>query len=272
MSIKTIGVIGLGAIGGPMGRHLVKAGFTVVGYDVDDAVVQLAVKSGLREASSPREIAHSSDLIMILVGHEKQVDEVIFGPDGILEGARPGTVLGLGATVSPTYAQDLSRRLEGSGLRLLDMPTARSHLAADEGTLLVFGGADPETFELCRSALESFATDIFHLGPFGSGQVAKMVNNMILWACMAANDEGLRLGEQLGIDQDAMREALVRSSAANFPLIERSDTRPIPWAEKDMAIAQHEADRLRISLPVLGVVKEAIKAFKIKHNYPTPGL
>jgi len=99
-----------------------------------------------------------------------------------------------------------------------------------------------------------------------------MVNNMILWACVAANDEGLRFGESLGLDPDRLREALVVSSAANFALIERADERPLPWAEKDMIIAQYEADRLRFPMPVGGLVKEIVKAFKVRKGYPTPSL
>ena len=134
------------------------------------------------------------------------------------------------------------------------------------------GAGDPAIFDLCRPVLATFATDIFNLGEFGNGQIGKMVNNMILWACMAANDEGLRLGEQLGVDQEILRSALTVSSAANFPLIERSETRPIPWAEKDMVIAQHEADTIGFSIPLSGLVKELIKSLKRQRGYSTPSL
>lgn len=270
MTIETVGVIGLGAMGRPMGRHLAQAGYRVVGYDPDEGACLRAAPTGLRPLAAPKEVAHESDLVIIVVGFEEQVDAVLFGDDGILAGARPGLVIGLGSTVSPNYARELPERLEGRDLGLLDMPLTRSDQAAEAGTMLVLGGADETTFDTCRPVLSTFATDIVHLGPFGSGQVSKMVNNMILWACMAANDEGLRFGEQLGVDQERMRDALVLSSAANFALVERADTRPIPWAEKDMIIAQREADRLRFPIPVGALVKEAIKAFKVRRGYPTP--
>jgi 3-hydroxyisobutyrate dehydrogenase-like beta-hydroxyacid dehydrogenase len=196
----------------------------------------------------------------------------MFGADGIMAGARPGLIVGLASTVAPSYARDLASRVQGRGIRLIDMPLTRSERAAESGTMLVMGGGDPELFEACRPVLKTFATDIFNLGPFGSGQVGKMVNNMILWACMVANDEGLRFGEQLGVDQESTRAALVVSSAANFSLIERADTHPTPWAEKDMTIAQQEADKLRFSIPMGGLVKEMIKAFKLQRGYPTPSL
>jgi 3-hydroxyisobutyrate dehydrogenase-like beta-hydroxyacid dehydrogenase len=272
MAITTVGVIGLGAMGRPMSRHMVKAGYTVVGYDIDQAARQRASECGLRPLSSPKDVARESDLVMIVVGFDKQVDAVMFDDDGIMAGARPGLIVGVGSTVSPSYARDLAKRLEGRGIALLDMPLTRSDRAAENGTMLVMGGADPAIFEECSPVLKTFATDIFNLGPFGSGQVGKMVNNMILWACMAANDEGLRFGQMLGVDQESLRAALVLSSAANFSLIERADTRPTPWAEKDMIIAQQEADKLRFSIPLCGLVKEIIKAFKVQRGYPTPSL
>ncbi len=272
MTIKTVGLIGLGAMGRPMGRHMVNAGYAVTGYDTDPEACLLASEGGVRPLASPRDVARHSDLVIIIVGFDKQVDSVMFDQDGIMAGAHPDLIVGLGSTVSPSYARDLAMRLAKSGVDLLDMPLTRSDKAAESGTMLVMGGGEPMLFELCRPVLATFATDIFNLGPFGSGQVGKMVNNMILWACMVANDEGLRLGEQLGVDQESMRAALVLSSAANFPLIERADMRPTPWAEKDLIIAQQEADKLRFSVPICGLVKEMIKAFKIQRGYPTPTL
>lgn len=272
MAIKTVGVIGLGAMGRPMSRHMIKAGFTVLGYDPDQNARTRASEVGVRLLASPKEIARDSDFVIIIVGFDKQVETVVFGDDGILAGAHQGLIIGLGSTASPSYARDLADRLQGRGIGLLDMPLTRSAEAAESGTMLVMGGGEQEIFETCRPVLKTFATDIFNLGPFGSGQVGKMVNNMILWACMVANDEALEFGEKLGVDQESMRAALVLSSAANFSLIERADTRPTPWAEKDMIIAQREADKLRFSIPMGGLVKEMIKSFKVKRGYPTPGL
>lgn len=269
--LQTVGILGLGAMGRPMGRHLVAAGYAVVGFDPSADSVRRAEEVGVRALPSPKEVAHASDVVLVVVGFEQQVESVVFGDDGVLAGARPGLVLGLGSTVSPSYARDLAERLEDSGIALLDMPVTRSDRAVEDGTALVLAGGRDEVVEACRPVLATFASDVFVLGAFGSGQVAKMVNNMILWACVAANDEGLRFAEALGVDPERLREALVVSSAANFPLIERSDERPLPWAEKDMVIAQHEADRLRFPLPVGGLVKEAVKAFKVRKGYPTPG-
>ena len=150
------------------------------------------------------------------------------------------------------------------------MALTRGEPYAEAGTMLILGGGDKAAFEACQPMFRCFAADIFHLGAFGAGQIGKMVNNLILWACMSANDEGLRLGEALGVDQESMRAALVHSSAENFALSARADARPTPWAEKDMSIVLKEADAARMSVPLSGLVREMIKDFKRRKGYPTP--
>lgn len=267
---STIGIVGLGKMGRPLGGHLLRAGYAVVGCDPVPAAADAAREVGISVLRAPREVAAASDFVIVLVGFDSDVETVLFGADGLLAGARPGLAVGIGSTISPSYARALIERTQGSGVALLDMPSARGESAIQAGEVLIFGGGDPGVFERWRPALSSFASDIFHLGPFGAGQVAKMVNNLILWACMSANDEGLRLGESLGLEPDRLREALAVSSAQNWSLSTRAEDRPMPWAEKDMMIVLQEADTARLSVPVCGVVKEAIKAYKIRRNLPTP--
>src|SRR6202012_642495 len=189
---------------------------------------------------------------------------------GIGEAARPGLIVGMGSTVAPSFARDLARRLDGTGVVLIDMALTRGEPFAEAGTMLVLGGGDEAAFEAGRPVLRSFASDIFHLGPCGAGQVGKMVNNSILWACMMANDEGLRLGEALGVDAAKLREALGHSSAANFSLTARADERPTPWAEKDMRIVLKEAAAAGLDMPIAKLVEQRIADFKRRKNYPTP--
>jgi 3-hydroxyisobutyrate dehydrogenase-like beta-hydroxyacid dehydrogenase len=157
-----------------------------------------------------------------------------------------------------------------TGMTLLDMPLTRGEPAAEAGKLLVMAGGDDAAFAAARPAIASFASTIFHLGPLGAGQIGKMVNNMILWACTTANLEGFDLAEKLGVDRETMREALLQSSASNWAMETRPESAPMPWAEKDMRIALAEADRLRFSIPVAGVVTEAVKKVKQDRGWPTP--
>ena len=267
---KRIGIVGLGAMGRPMARHLLAKGFSVAGSDLSGAARDAAASLGVSIAPNPKALAAASDAVLVVVGFDAEIERVVFGADGVAAAARPGLILAIGSTIAPSYARRLAERLAGSGLILIDMALTRGEPFAETGTMLILGGGDACAFEACRPVFSAFASDIFNLGPFGAGQVGKMVNNSILWACMAANDEGLRLGEALGVDQETMRAALVHSSAENFALSARADARPTPWAEKDMAIVLKEADGAGMSLPLAGLVREQIKAFKRRKGYPTP--
>ncbi len=268
--IERVGILGLGKMGSPMARHLLAKGFKVVGYDPSAVAIASARKIELRLAASAREVAAQSDLVIVVVGFDSEVEEVLFGADGVLAGAHPGLIVALGSTVAPRYAKRLGERLAERRIILLDIPLTRGEAAAVTGKLLILGAGDERAFEACRPAFQSFAADIFHLGEAGAGQVAKMVNNLILWACMTANDEGLRLAEALGVEPEKLRKALHHSSAQNWSMDTRAEESGMPWAEKDMRIVLHEADIARIALPVCGAVKEGIKALKIRMGLPMP--
>lgn len=267
---RRIGILGLGAMGRPMARHLIAKGFAVAGCDPVAAACERAAALGVEIIGSPRLLAERSDAVLIVVGFDAQVERAVFGPGGIRDAARPGLVVAMGSTIAPSYARDLARRLDGSGIVLIDMALTRGEPFAEAGTMLVLGGGDRAAFAACEPMMRCFASDIFHLGPFGAGQVGKMVNNLILWACMSANDEGLRLGAALGVDAEKLRDALTHSSAENFSLSARADERPTPWAEKDMRIVLQEAAAAKLELPLSSLVKERIVDFKRRKGYPTP--
>lgn len=268
--MTTIGIVGLGKMGRPVGRHLIANGYAVVGHDPDAAAAAEATALGIATLASPAETAARSDLVMVLAGFDEEVERAVFGQDGIVSGARDGLVLAIGSTIAPGYAEDMARRLEGRAIGLLDVPSTRGQRALEKGEVLILGGGDADLFAAWRPMLACFAAEVFHFGPFGAGQVAKMANNMILWACTAANDEAMRLAESLGVDPETLRQALGISSAQNWALSTRAEERPMPWAEKDMTIVLREADRMRMSLPVAGTIKEAIKGYKIRRGIPAP--
>jgi 3-hydroxyisobutyrate dehydrogenase-like beta-hydroxyacid dehydrogenase len=268
--VRRVGIIGLGKMGQPMARHLRKAQFEVTAYDIDEHARGQAERSGITLAASPRAVAERSDFVIVVVGFDQEAETVLLGRDGIGAAARPGLIVGIASTVAPRTMARLAARLAGTGLVLLDMPLTRGEPAAEAGQLLVMVGGDAQAFESCRPALASFASSIFHIGDLGAGQVGKMVNNLILWSCISANHEGFKLAERLGVDQERLRAALLESSAANWALETRPETMPMPWAEKDMRIVQSEADRLRLSVPLCGVVAEVVKSVKIERGWPTP--
>ncbi len=271
-SMKCVGIIGVGKMGLPIARHLLARGFEVCAFDLEPSLIAGAERLGATGCASAGQVAAQSELVIVVVGFDSEVLGVFSAEDGILNGARDGAVIAVASTVYPETMPRLDRLARGTGkaLRVIDIPICRGEPAAEAGTLLLLGGGDAAVFEACRPAFECFASDIELLGGLGAGQVGKMINNLLLWACVSANYEGLKLGEALGLDSEVLRKALLKSSGRNWALETWLQPRPMPWAEKDMSIVMHEADLCRLSLPLAGVVKEVIKGIKIEKGFVAP--
>ncbi len=270
LEICNVGVVGLGAMGGQLARHLCEAGFVVTGHDVRDEAMESAEQSGVDRAASLSDIAARSDLVIIGVGFDSEVEAVIFGDDALLAGARPGTVIAIASTAAPATMKKIVARADRPDLTFLDIPMCRGEQAAIDGKLLIMGGGDAAAFDACRPAFETFSNSIHYLGELGAGQVGKLVNNLILWACISANYEGLKLAESLDVDAAPLVTALLDSSAHNWAMESGVGALPMPWAEKDMTIVLQEADEARVSLPLSGTIKEVIKGIKIELGQDMP--
>lgn len=268
--LSRIGVVGLGKMGRPIARHLARKGWNVMGLDTSKIAADIAAAEGIATTCSLPQLAASSDMVIILAGFDAEVEAIIFGSDGLLAHSRPDQVVVISSTVSPRTIAHIGSRLEGKRIRLVDAPITRGERAAEEGKLLIMAGGETDAVELCRPVFEAFSNSIHHLGGVGSGQTGKLINNLILWACMSANYEGMKLAQALNLDIETLRTALVQSSANNWSLENQAEKMPVPWAEKDMSIVLKEADFARVSLPLCGVVKEVIKGFKLEHGLATP--
>ena len=161
-AIRRIGILGLGAMGAPMARHLVAKGYNVTGHDPVDTARRAA--GAISILDSPCEVAKASDLVIVVVGFDHQVEHALFGAGGVMEAARPGLVIAIGSTIAPRHAKHLAERAAKEGVVLLDAPLARGEQAAIAGKLLLFGAGDETAFEACRPAFSAFASDIFHFG------------------------------------------------------------------------------------------------------------
>lgn len=265
----SVGVIGLGKMGGQLARHLSAAGFETRGYDVRAEAMAAAEADGAQATASPAALAAASDLVIVGVGFDSELEAALFGPGGVMESPRPGSTVAVASTVAPATMAKIAGRIGGK-VSVLDIPMARGEQAAIDGNLLIFGGGDRAVFDRWRPAFSTFSDSIHHLGPVGAGQVGKLVNNAILWACISANEEGFALAGALGVAAAPLREALLRSSAQNWALDSEAVERPMPWAEKDMTIVLKEADAARLSLPLCGTVKEVIKGVKIARGQAMP--
>jgi 3-hydroxyisobutyrate dehydrogenase-like beta-hydroxyacid dehydrogenase len=264
--VTHVGVIGLGKMGRPIARHLLRGGFKVYGLDVEPAAMKIAESAGVTLCTTPAQLASRCDLVVVLTAFEEQVEKVLFGADGVAEGAGSGCIVAVAATINPDGMMSIAHRLAERDIIALDIPICRGEAAAEAGKLLITGGGDEGAFRDCRAAFETFADSIHRVGDIGAGQVGKMVNNLILWACISANSEGFKLASRYGVDLEALRDMLLDSSAQNWAMSTRIDQQPMPWAEKDMMIVLSEADRLRLSLPLCGSVKEVIKGIKIERG------
>ena len=269
--IRKVGIVGLGKMGLPMARHIAKGGYEVLGADVNAESLAAARAAGVTISASPAAMAKACDFVIVVVGFDKEAETVILGPEGLASGAHSGLVVGIASTVAPSTMKKLAARVAGTGIALIDMPLTRGEWAAEAAQLLVMAGGDIATFERVKPVLACFSDSIHHIGELGAGQVGKMVNNLVLWACISANDEAYKLAAANGVDRERLRTALLESSAANWPMKLDIQKQPMPWAEKDMRILLAEADKLRISVPLAGVVAQTVKTVKYDHGWPTPG-
>ena len=268
--IRNVGVIGLGKMGLPMARHLVSKGFDVYGFDIHAPQLDAAARVGVKLRSNPMEVAAASDLILIVVGFDDEVMDVVQSEDGLLAGAKRGSVIAVASTVGADTMREVQKLAAQKEVDVIDAPLCRGEPAAESGTLLVLVGGDEAVFARCRPVLEAFGSDVIHVGDIGAGQIGKMINNLLLWACVSANWEGLKLGKALGVDPERLRQALVLSSGNNWALETWLQPRPMPWAEKDMSIVMDHADKARLSLPMCGVTREVIKGIKLERGLAPP--
>lgn len=259
MKIASVGVLGLGRMGLPMARHLLRAGFTVWGFDPDQP--QLAALSGAGGAplrSAPA-VAEQSEAVLIMVADDTQVKDVTVGPSGVLGAAKPGTVLIISSTVKPSTCREIAAAAEKRGVKVLDAPVARGQRAAEEGTLTVFVGGEHATFERCRPIFQAFGKEVVHIDEHvGSGQVAKLVNNLILWAGVVAVHESLALAERLGVSPARLRAALQHGSADSYALRELHLVN-LTWPHKDLEQASEVAAEAGTELPLANCVGTLIR-------------
>lgn len=254
-----VGFIGIGRMGRPMCRHLLDRGYALTVYDVNPEAVRPVVAAGAQAAASPRDVAAASDVTVMMVGFPEQAEAALMGSDGLLAGTRPGSHLIMGSTVTPGDVRRWADLAQKQGVGLLDAPVCRGEPAAESGNLLWLAGGEPEVLEACRPVLAACGPEIFYLGGVGSGQVAKAINNMILWACLITNHEGFRLGASYGLDPEALRQALLSSSARNWIMENWGIRRQIPWAHKDMRFVLDMAEEAGMSLPLAGLVRELVR-------------
>jgi len=207
--IRRIGFIGLGLMGRPMTKNLLKAGYDLTVYDINREAVKEVLGLGAKEASSPKEVAESVDAIMLSLPADSEVEEVILGKDGILDGGRPGSVLVDMSTISPLTAKRMAEVLEKQEMEMLDAPVSGGQEGAREASLTIMAGGKPEIFERIEPVLQKLGKNVTYIGGHGAGQVAKAANQIIVGLTIEAVAEGLVFAAKSGVDPEKVRKALL---------------------------------------------------------------
>ena len=256
-----VGVLGAGRMGGPIIGHLVRAGYPALVYDPNEDTRAAVGARGARFTTTAGQIAEDCGVVLVCVGYEEQVTALLTGEAGLLATMRPGTVVAVLSTISPGQMTSLAKQAAPFGVHLIDAPVCRGGGAADRGELLSFAGGPADVVEQVTPVLRAYSSDVVRTGDVGTGQVAKAVNNMILWACLVADHEGLALAAHYGVDLEALRAALLTSSSANTALANWGQ-QTMAWAQDDMHIVAGMATEAGLALPQSGVNREICRALK----------
>jgi 3-hydroxyisobutyrate dehydrogenase-like beta-hydroxyacid dehydrogenase len=258
-----VGVVGLGTMGAPMARHLIEAGHDVTVWNRTRAKEEPLAALGAARAASAAEAAQGADAVLTCVSDDPDLEAVVFGPDGVAAALPTGSVLVDSSTASPTLARSLGERLGESGRLFVDAPVSGGSEGAEQGTLTVFLGGSHEAVALAMPLVSAFGARITHLGPAGSGQAAKAVNQVILAGVYAGVAEGVVLAEKFGLPSGELLEALGAGAADSWVLRNRtanmvSGSYPLGFRTslhlKDVRIALNEASVLGLPLDVAALV------------------
>jgi 3-hydroxyisobutyrate dehydrogenase len=255
--VTRTGMIGLGAMGLQFARHMMRRGFDVAGYDIVADAVQRAAKDGIKPANSPAAIGQHAEVVVVMVATDEQVESVVEG-SGLLDALAPGSVICIASSVAPETCRRLAALAVAKNIGVLDTPVVLGQEAADNGTCTIYVGGEERWLVRACPVLQTFGRDVLHLGDSGAGQIAKMINNMLLWATMVANFESLTLAKKLGVDISRLATALGHGSGANWSL-SRWGKSTGKWSEKDMDTALELAQAAKVPVPLGGLVDQLVK-------------
>jgi 3-hydroxyisobutyrate dehydrogenase-like beta-hydroxyacid dehydrogenase len=244
---ERVALLGCGRMGAAMGGHLLDHGTPLAVYDPVAAARAPLVARGAVDCGSPAEAAAQADVVLAVVVDDAQVREAI---TGAFDGAREGTVLAVCSSVRPDTCRELEAAGRRRGVHVVDAALVRGERGAEEGRLVLYCGGPADIVARVAEAAAPFTEAVVHVGDVGAGQVAKTANNILLWACIRADVEALRLGQALGVEPGKLREALAVGSGANRPLAEWGKHR-LRWPHKDLDVARAIAAEAGVDVPLV---------------------
>jgi 3-hydroxyisobutyrate dehydrogenase len=260
-----VGFVGLGTMGGAMAANVARAGFPVTAWNRTPGRGESLAELGVTVVESPAAVARASDILVAIVSDTPDVEAVLFGPDGVEAGAAGGLLVVDMSTISPSATRGFAERLAPKEVRLVDAPVSGGSEGAKKATLSIFVGGDAADLERARPVLETMGTTITHMGPIGSGQAAKAINQVILAGTYLGVAEGIVLAIKAGLDVDRLVAALGGGAAQSWVLANRSgrmaaNDYPLGFKvalhRKDLGIALQLARETGTTLPVSAIVEQ----------------
>lgn len=270
--MKKIGFIGLGIMGKPMAKNLLKAGFSLTVYDLIPELVEDVVGAGAQPGSSSKDVAAKSEIVITMLPNSPEVKDVVLGENGVLEGAKAGTILIDMSSIAPLASKEISERAKDKGIVMLDAPVSGGEPKAIEGTLALMVGGPEDTFEQVKDILGIMGASVTRVGEIGSGNTTKLANQIIVALNIAAMSEAMVLATKSGVDPEkvyqAIRGGLAGSTVldAKMPLALEGNFKPgfrIELHIKDLANALDTADELGVPVPLSNGVMEIMQALKV---------
>jgi 3-hydroxyisobutyrate dehydrogenase/2-hydroxy-3-oxopropionate reductase len=265
-----LGFLGLGTMGAPMARHLLKAGHDVALWsNTASKAVELANEGAGKACATPQEVAKLSDVIFYCVGDTAMARQITLGNGGLLEGAKAGTIVADCSTISPAVSKEIGREFAAGGVHFLDAPCTGSKPGAEKATLTFMVGGDEAAFEKTKPFFEIMGKVFYYCGAPGQGLQAKLTQNLILANIMQAFAEGMVLATKGGISPTLMLEILDNSAAKSglisfkAPYILARDfgtNFATKWMHKDVGLALESGKSLGVPLPVTGLVQQMLQA------------
>jgi 3-hydroxyisobutyrate dehydrogenase-like beta-hydroxyacid dehydrogenase len=263
-STVNIGFVGLGVMGFPMAGHLQRAGHQVNVYNrTRDRAQRWVGQYGGQWAATPREASVDAGIVCVCVGNDDDVRSVVLGADGVLAGLSAGGVLIDHTTASSDLARELSTAAAQREIGFLDAPVSGGQAGAEKGTLTIMVGGEAGTFARAEPVLQSYARCVKLLGPSGSGQLAKMVNQICIAGVLQGLAEALAFSQRAGLDSAAVVEVISQGAAQSWQMDNRYRTMlaheyqhgfAVDWMRKDLAMALAQAGKMGLSLPVAQLV------------------
>ncbi len=269
---EQVGFIGLGIMGKPMARNLLKAGYPLTVHNRSRPAVEALATEGATSAASPRAVAEKADILITMLPNSPDVEAVALGGGGIREGARPGSLLIDMSTISPLVSQKIAAELTPKGMEMLDAPVSGGEKGAIEGTLSIMVGGSRTAFERALPLFQAMGKTIIHIGPLGTGGFVKLANQVIVAVNIAALAEGLTLGAKAGVDPEKMLEALRGGLAGSRlldvkgPAILQGNFTPgfkVDLHFKDLGLIMESSRALGVPLPVTALVQELFNTLRV---------